>query len=551
MQRIDSSVDQLQNRLFHPHRLLDALREIGRAINAAWDVETTLDLITRQTAQVMGMDSCSIYLLDPEQNALVLKATTGLNPDAIGQAYLHVGEGLTGWAVQHGQPLAVSDAARDPRFKYLPETGETRFASLLAVPLINQGRVIGAINVQTASQHVYRQDEIELLSLIGDLAAGALEKALLYEHLQRRIAELSVLSEASKAATSSIYLEDLLGLIVEMTARTMNAKVCSLVLFDETNDELLIWARPNLSAEYVRRPARRPGEGITGLVAQSRQPIAVLDVRTDPRYRDREQAERDGLCSLLAVPLIIRNRVMGVLRIFTETHHEFTPQEFELLTTLANQTALAIDNAHLSVKAAVVQEMHHRVKNNLQTVAMFLRLQMSDPKASGPRESLSESINRILSIAKVHEILSEKGLGMIDVKDLIARVAQETACNMARPDQQVEVEVLGDPVQLPSQPATCVALIVNELIQNAVEHGFEGRPIGHVAITLSEGADRWAIEVHDDGAGLPAGFDLDATDNLGLEIVKTLVRDDLQGELILTSDAGTKAMIVVPKMSGK
>lgn len=548
MQRIDDSADQLQYQLSQRQRQLNALREIGRAINAAWDLETTLDLITRQTAQVMGMDSCSIYLLDPTQNTLVLKATTGLNRDAIGQAYLRVGEGLTGWAVQQGQPLAVEDAARDPRFKFLPETGETRFTSLLAVPLVNQGRVIGAINVQTEPQHRYNQDEIELLSLIGDLAAGALEKAILYERLQRRIAELSVLAEASKAATSSIYLEDILGLIVEMAARTMNAKICSLVLFDEAGGELLIRARPNFSAEYVRRPARRPGEGIAGLVAQTGQPLAVLDVRTDPRYRDREQARRDGLCSLLAVPLVIRGRVMGVLRIYTGTPHEFTPEELELLTTLANQTALAIDNANLSVKAAVVQEMHHRVKNNLQTVAMFLRLQMSDPRVGGAREVLGESINRILSIAAVHEILSEKGLGMIDVKDLIGRVARATARNMAQPGQNIEVDVAGDPVQLPSQPATAVALVVNELVQNAMEHGFEDRAAGHVAIELHEGADRWSVEVRDDGAGLPPDFDLDTTDNLGLEIVKTLVRDDLRGELSLKSDGGTRACIVVPKI---
>ncbi len=547
MHQVGISTGQPQSQLPQQHRLLDALREIGRAINAAWDVETTLDLITRQTAQVMGMDSCSIYLLDSTQDALVLKATTGLNRDAIGQAHLQVGEGITGWAVQHGQPVAVSDAARDPRFKFLPETGESRFASLLAVPLVNQGRVIGAINVQTGPQHVYSEGEIELLSLIGDLAAGALEKAILYERLQHRIAELSVLAEASKAATSSIYLEDILGLIVEMAARTMNAKICSLVLFDEADGELLIRARPNFSAEYVRRPARRPGEGIAGVVAQTGQPLAVLDVRIDPRYRDREQARRDGLCSLLAVPLVIRDRVIGVLRIYTETPHEFSPEELELLTTLANQTALAIDNANLVVKAAVVQEMHHRVKNNLQTVAMFLRLQMSDPKAGGAREVLGESVNRILSIAAVHEILSEKGLGMIDVKDLIGRVAQETARNMARPGQQIQVDVAGDPVQLPSQPATAVALVVNELVQNAIEHGFEGRVAGRVAITLHEGADRWSVEVCDDGAGLPADFDLEVTDNLGLEIVKTLVRDDLRGELRLTSEGGTKACIVVPK----
>ena len=143
---------------------LAALREIGRAINAAWELEATLDLITQRTAHVMGMDSCSIYLLDETAEGkgeiLVLKATTGLATSAVGKASLHVGEGLTGWAAQSGQPVAVADAARDPRFQYLPETEETRFQSLLAVPLVNQDRVIGSMNVQTRAYHDFASDEV-------------------------------------------------------------------------------------------------------------------------------------------------------------------------------------------------------------------------------------------------------------------------------------------------------------------------------------------------------------------------------------------------------
>jgi hypothetical protein len=112
---------------------LAALREIGRAINAAWELEATLDLITCRTAEVMDMDSCSIYLLDGGGERLLLKATTGLSAEAVGQVHLLLGEGLTGWAAQTGQPVAVADAAQDPRFKFLPETQETRFQSLLAL----------------------------------------------------------------------------------------------------------------------------------------------------------------------------------------------------------------------------------------------------------------------------------------------------------------------------------------------------------------------------------------------------------------------------------
>ncbi|MBM3129739.1 MAG: ANTAR domain-containing protein [Chloroflexi bacterium] len=161
---------------------LAALREITRAISAAWSLDQILALITRKTARVMDVDSCSIYLLD-DQQYLVLQATTGLDADAIGHARLKLGEGLTGHAAKTGKPVAASNAARDPRFKYLPETKETIFQSLLAAPLIARNKVIGAINVQTRANREYAPDEIELLSVIADIAASELDKALLYDEI--------------------------------------------------------------------------------------------------------------------------------------------------------------------------------------------------------------------------------------------------------------------------------------------------------------------------------------------------------------------------------
>lgn len=162
---------------------LAALRDITRAISAAMSLDKILNLITTKTARVMDMDSCSIYLLDEKHEFLVLKATTGLAAEAVGHARLKRGEGLTGYAVEVGKPIAASDASSDPRFKYLPETNEKKFQSLLAVPLLSRGKIVGAVNVQTRTGHTYSHDEIELLSIIADVAAGELEKGMLYEEI--------------------------------------------------------------------------------------------------------------------------------------------------------------------------------------------------------------------------------------------------------------------------------------------------------------------------------------------------------------------------------
>ncbi len=526
---------------------LAALREIGRAINAAWDLRDTLELITRKTAEVMGMDSCSIYLLDPDGEYLVLEATTGLAPEAVGRARLRLGEGLTGWAAQRGEPVGVADAARDPRFKYLPETREARFQSLLAVPLVNQGRVIGAMNVQTRAYHEFGADEVELLSLIGDLAAGALEKAMLYERMQRQIAELTTLAEVSRTITSPLYLDQMLGLIVDMAARVMRARACSLMLLDETENVLVLRATQGLGPAYRDRPPLKPGEGIAGQVAETGEPIAVADIRTDPRCPHPEIARAEGLCSLLCVPLRVRDRTIGVFNCYTGEPHTFTSQEVDLFQTLANQTALAIENARLVVNTAVVREMHHRVKNNLQTVAMLLRLQMAEGDLD-PRQALQESINRVLSIAAVHEVLSEKGFRLVDLQQVLRQVAQTVVQNRPHPHKDIRIEVKGDEIALPSRSATALALAVNELVQNSLKHAFVGRDEGRIEVNLRRHPSGYEVVVADDGVGLPPGAPLPRS--LGLQIVETLVTQDLGGELRFEhGPQGTRAVIAVEEVT--
>jgi|DewCreStandDraft_2_1066082.scaffolds.fasta_scaffold00997_10 signal transduction protein with GAF and PtsI domain len=543
-------IRDLKEQLARKSAELSALREISRAISSALDLDTTLTLITRKTAEVMGMDSCSIYLLDPQGEYLVLRATTGLAPEAVGRARLRYGEGLTGWAAKEGKPVASSDAASDPRFVYLPETEEYHFKSLLAVPLVTGGKVLGAINVQTTAVHEYTEEEVELLSLIADMASGALEKAMLYDNMRRQIMELSTLAEISKTLTSPLYLEDVLKLIMEMAAQMLNARLCSLMLLDEEKGELVLTVSQNASEPYRNRPNLKVGEGIAGLAAQTARPIAVYDVLQDPRFVSKEMAAQEGLRGLLAVPLIVRDRVIGVFNCYKERPHHFTEEEVRLASTLANQMALAIENANLVVKSAVVREMHHRVKNNLQTIAMLLRLQMRDGRDVSGREVLIETINRILSIAAVHEILSVEGFKFINIREMLEKVARTVAQNMARPDLELRISVRGDEVYLPSQQASSLALVVNELIQNAIEHAFKGQAQGSVEVNLTVRGDRLFVEVRDDGVGLPVGFDPATGSDLGLQIVRALVAEDLKGEFVLERcDPGTKATITLPKPS--
>ena len=254
--------------------------------------------------------------------------------------------------------------------------------------------------------------------------------------------------------------------------------------------------------------------------------------------------------SLLAVPLSVRDKIIGVFNCYMGAPHDFTQGEIDLFSTLANQTALAIENANLAMNVLLVREMHHRIKNNLQMVAMLLRLQLHGGSELAAKDVLQQTINRIMSIAAVHDSLSQAGFRLIDVRALIQQAAHMATQNMIRPDQHIRVSIEGSAVRLASQPATTLAIAANELIQNALEHGFSELKRGSVQVTLVEEAERVLLIVRDDGAGLPADFD--RSRSLGLQIVEALIVEDLHGEFLLEANPdghGATATLVIPRQA--
>lgn len=168
--------------------------------------------------------------------------------------------------------------------------------------------------------------------------------------------ELEMLSRISYAITSSQYIEDILKLIVTVTAEVMGFKICSLMLLDESKKELSIKATQSISKEYLQKPPIKLGKGIAGRVALENKPIVSKDVRKDPRYFYKEIAKEEGLCSLLSLPLRVKERVIGVLNFYTSEFHDFTPSEIHILEAITNQAAIVIDNWRLMIEAKVIKE---------------------------------------------------------------------------------------------------------------------------------------------------------------------------------------------------
>jgi two-component sensor histidine kinase len=329
----------------------------------------------------------------------------------------------------------------------------------------------------------------------------------------------------------------------------MNFKVTTLMLTDDDKGELVVKATQNKSKEYSKRPNVKIAESIAGRAILERRTITVFDVQNDSDYEFPDIALKEGLCGMAAIPLQVKNRVIGVLNCYTDKPHWFTDEEIQFLTALGNHAAIAIDHAKLLVRSAIIQEMHHRVKNNLQQVASLLRLQMHYVGQRSVEQVLTESLNRILAIASVHELLSREDLDIISARQIAESIMTATKQSLIAPNKHIVFNVDGPDVLLPSSKATGLALILNEFVQNAVEHGFgEGYNEGTITIVLHEDPHEIQLVVTNDGNLLPDGFDRSKTDSLGLQIVESLARGDLNGQFTLEKvDDLTFAKLVFPK----
>ncbi|MDO8956011.1 MAG: GAF and ANTAR domain-containing protein [Deltaproteobacteria bacterium] len=170
------------------------------------------------------------------------------------------------------------------------------------------------------------------------------------------IKKLEALSKISKAISSDLYLEDILSLIVVVTAEVMKSKVCSLWLLDERDNALKIRATQAMSEEYLKERSLKMGEGVVGYVAVENRPMMIYNVLKEPRYKEKELAKIEGLVSMLSVPMCVKDKVIGVINCYTSYPHKFNKSEVEVFTTVANQAAIAIENAGLIMKAKMIED---------------------------------------------------------------------------------------------------------------------------------------------------------------------------------------------------
>jgi sigma-B regulation protein RsbU (phosphoserine phosphatase) len=334
--------------------LLSTLFELGREVTSVLDLDELLAKIPQLIARLTRFSAFSVYLLEGEREELRIAYSVGYPEEVARTVRLRLGQGVVGTAVQEGRPILVNDIREEPRY-----VGPLRnMLAQLAVPMRRKGKVIGALNLLSETEGAFTLQDEALLRQFAAHVAVAIENARLFESEHQYVATLETLAEIGREMSSILDLDQLLTRIASLTKRLIDYRTFGILLLNEQSRELEM----KLAVSYgkgAEKQHMKLGEGLVGWAALHKEPVLVADVSTDPRYVNLVEDAR----SELVIPMLIKDRCIGVFDLESPELNAFTKEHKELLTLLASQAAIAIDNARLYEE---VRQNEERIEKELR-----------------------------------------------------------------------------------------------------------------------------------------------------------------------------------------
>jgi two-component sensor histidine kinase len=533
--------------------LLRTLNSIGRLSSTAASEVAIAEFVTTSVVDVVGGDGCAVFINQPGTDRLQVRAALGFASDKINEIHLSLGEGIVGKAASDRETIIAPDARHHPNFLAVPGSGEERFRSEIATPMVttDTNEMIGALCLFSVKQRSFDDETVEFLEAIAREAAHAIVAARMRsaseEQLRKKIAELSTLQRVSRMIASSLDLDEVLRSIATASVEIIDAEAAA--VFRLPSPTVADPEVPSLVMDY------RVGE-IRPLVDESSRTRLVMQVMRSGAARITELDYIGGSNLLFCMPLRSARGTMGALCIRLRPGIELAEDELGLLQAFTDTASLAIENAQLYEEAqasvqkssTLLQEMHHRVRNNLQTVAALLSLQLRETQSTETTDALREAVSRVQSIAAVHDLLSDEGrLAGATVEAIARLVVEQASMTFIHPPLRVTFTIEPSNLVVSSRQATVLALLINELVANAVEHGFRDRSTGHIWIRAETKGHLCTLDVENDGEPLPPTFDVAEAGGLGMRIVERLVTSDLGGQFVMAgTDAGTRVRLSFP-----
>jgi phosphoserine phosphatase RsbU/P len=355
-----------------PVETLGVLAEISHEINSSLNLDQVLASAAKQIRKLIDFEIFAVLLAEPGTNDLYVRFAIGHRQEVVEHWRIPMGDGIIGAAVTSAQAVRVGDVTKDPR--YLPAVDEVR--SELAVPLIVRGRVIGVLDIESRELDYFTPYQQMLLTLIASRIGTAVENARLFESAQKQAETLLLLNEIGREANASLQVEEVLRRAAELAKRLIDYQIFSILLYDDTAAVF----RHRVTVKFGQRVQEKSvvpeHEGIVGAAAKQRRPVVVPDVSLDPRYRMVNSETR----SELAVPMIYKARVVGVMDLESPQLNYFTADHVQVLSILAAHLAVSIENARLYEQLAREESRMERDLNAARRIQGALLPRLPGPE---------------------------------------------------------------------------------------------------------------------------------------------------------------------------
>ena len=324
-----------------------ALFEISKSLVSARNLPAILQVIVKDATEATKAKASSIRLLDETGKVLKRAAAYGLSDAYLKKDPVEVKESPVDQAALNGEVVTIEDAASDPRWQYRDESRQEGIGSVLTLGLSIRDEALGTIRLYFTHPRKFSETEIEFMRALAGLGSVAIDGARAFERSERRCADLIILNQAAEEINMTLNPSEVLNLATRNAARLIGVKASLIRLLDEKTGALKLAAAYGLSDEYLKKGPVEIKESPIDWQALKGEVVAITDVREDPRWEYPEEAKKEGIVSVMVAPMFIKNKAVGVLRIYTAEPRIFLPEEKELLKAMARHTAIAIENARL------------------------------------------------------------------------------------------------------------------------------------------------------------------------------------------------------------
>ncbi len=322
-------------------RYLSLFQEVTRLITSTLKLDKVLETIAAKIPDVIGVDAATIRLLDPTGEKLLLLAAHGLSQEYLGRGPVDTEKSVM--AALAGSPVSIYDAASDPRLNYSAAARKEGVRSILVAPIPIRGNISGVLRLLTRAPRHFDEKEIEFVTALAEQCGIAIENARIYEDQQRQLQFFKTLDKIGKALNSTLQLQEVLDLIVNRLPEIMDLKGCTIRLLDPGKGHLELMAASGLSRKYLDRGSIDDELGTHH--ALKGEPVVIYDAATDPRVRYQKEATREGIAGILAVPIVVKKRIIGVLRLLAASPRDFSDAEINFAMAVAEQGGIAIQNS--------------------------------------------------------------------------------------------------------------------------------------------------------------------------------------------------------------